>query len=89
VQTPSWLAPPAFAQASHRPSQAPLQQTPWAQNPEAQSVGAAHACPSFAWQAPVASQVVSPVQLSASSADSTGAHRPMLPGTLHASHVPH
>jgi hypothetical protein len=52
----------------HDPLQAELQQTPSAHWPVMHWVAAVHACPCFRLQAPVASQVCVPLQLSASSA---------------------
>jgi hypothetical protein len=59
--------------------QALLQQTPSAQNPLAHWVPAVHACPIFALQAPVASQLLVPLQLSPSSALVTPTHIPPPP----------
>jgi hypothetical protein len=74
-------------QYSHDPLQAVLQQTLSAQLPPMHSVPAVHACPIFFLQAPLASQVLAPVQLSGSSAFVTATQVP--PGPVHDWHVPH
>jgi hypothetical protein len=48
--------------------QAVAQQTPSAQFPDTQSAAAEHVCPVFFLQAPVALQLLTPMQLSGSSA---------------------
>ena len=66
--------------ASHRsqpPVQAAEQQTPEAQKPVTQSDTVAQVCPDFFLQAPVASQLMTPVHVSGSSAPFTGAHAPV------------
>jgi hypothetical protein len=73
-------------QYSHDPLQALLQQTPSAQLPPMQSVPPVHACPIFFLQAPLASQVLDPVQVSGSSALVTATQVP--PGPVQDWHVP-
>ena len=73
-------------QYSQDPLQALLQQTASAQLPPMQSVPAVHACPIFFLQAPSASQVLDPVQVSGSSAFVTATQVP--PGPVHDWHVP-
>jgi hypothetical protein len=72
---------------SHCPVQALLQQTPSAQYPLPHWVPAVQACPAFALQPPVASQLLVPLQLSASSAPVTDTHVP--PPPVQAWQVPH
>jgi hypothetical protein len=73
-------------QFSHDPLQALLQQTVSAQLPLTHSVPAVHVCPVFFLQAPLALQVLAPVQLSGSSAFVTATQVP--PGPVQDWHVP-
>jgi hypothetical protein len=63
-----------------------LQQTPSAAKPLAQLAPVVAACPFFSLHAPVASQVVAPEQVSASSADVTATHAPV--PAVHVMQVP-
>jgi hypothetical protein len=63
-----------------------VQQWLSAQLPEAQSVATPQLCPGFFLHVPVASQVLLPVQVSASSALATATQVP--PAPVHAWHVP-
>lgn len=74
-------------QYSHDPLQAVLQQTASAQLPLRHCVPEAHVCPVFVLQAPLALQVLAPVQLSGSSAFVTATQVP--PGPVQDWHVPH
>jgi hypothetical protein len=76
------------AQLWHVPAHAPGQHFPSTQKPDAHWLASVHACPAFALHAPVASQVLTPVHESGSSALVTAAHAPCDPTTLHAWHVP-
>jgi len=69
-----------------------LQHVPSTQNPLTHSLPALQPCPSFFLQLPDASQVLVPVQVSGSSAESTGVQLPepepaLLPGSQRL-HVP-
>lgn len=75
------------AQASHWPLHAALQQTPSAQYPVTHAVAAVHGCPCLILHAPLASQALLPVQVSASSALVTATHVP--PPPVQAWQVPH
>jgi hypothetical protein len=77
------------AQLRHEPLHATGQHFPSAQKPEAHWLARVHACPGFSLHAPLASQVLVPVQESASSALLTAAHAPCWPLRLQAWHAPH
>jgi hypothetical protein len=75
---PSAVAPSAALHTSHCPPHAPLQHTPSAQNVLAHvAPPPGHCCPVFNLQAPVASHVLLPEQLSGSSAFITSMHAPV------------
>ena len=74
-------------QYSHDPLQTLLQQTPSAQFPPMHSVPVVHVCPIFFLQAPLASHVLDPAQLSESSALVTATQVPL--GPVQDWHVPH
>ena len=82
---------PALPDSLHawqEPLQAELQHTPSAQdNPIAQSVAPVHDWPCFFLHAPLASQVLAPLQLLASSAFLMATHVP--PAPVQAWQVPH
>jgi hypothetical protein len=87
--TPVTATHAPVAQLWHVPLHAPGQHAPSAQKPDAHVPAPAHACPIFDLHTPVPSQVLGPVQVSASSAPFTAAHAPAVPARLHAWHVPH
>src|SRR4051812_34097203 len=68
--------------------QSVLQQTPSAQWPLAQSLNAAHCCPSGFLHCLLASQAWSLGQVSSGSPAGTAVHLPRLPATLQAMQVP-
>jgi hypothetical protein len=68
-------------QVSHASEQARLQHTPPAQKPDAHAAPSLHGWPILSLHAPIASQVLAPVQVSGSSAPTTGAHTPAEPAT--------
>jgi hypothetical protein len=80
-------ADPLLLQYSHDPSQARSQQTVSAQLLLKHSLFPPHVCPAFFLQAPAASQVLVPLQLSGSSALMIATQVPPVP--VQAWHVPH
>jgi hypothetical protein len=76
VQVPGLVA---SAHASHCPVQAALQQTPSAQKPLTHWPAVVHVCPAFSLQAPVASQLLVPLQVPGSSALVTATQVPPPP----------
>ena len=78
-QVPAAAPPVMPPQYSHDPLQAVLQQTPSAQLLETHCVPAVQVWPFFFLQVPDASQVLAPVQLSASSALFTAVQVPPVP----------
>jgi hypothetical protein len=79
--------PPPAVQAWQAPHEGTPQQRPSTQAPLLQSAAAAHVCPLLLLQAPCASHVRAPLQLS-SIPDFTGLHVPRAPVRLHAVQVP-
>lgn len=79
--------PPPAVQAWQAPHEGTLQQNPSTHAPLAQSAAAVHACPLLFLQAPCASQVRVPLQLS-STPDFTGLQVPMVAARLQAVQLP-